>query len=110
MGRRELTYGASGLPSGLTVNTTTGLISGTPTAAGIFHSMVGASDTTGASASASFLWRCLNDAAQQWAFTPNGTLQHAGKCLDDTGYSTRNGTQVQIWTCTGQANQRWAKP
>ncbi|HNX04932.1 MAG TPA: MBG domain-containing protein [Opitutales bacterium] len=40
-------YWASGLPSGLTVNATTGLISGTPTAAGSFNATIAASNAFG---------------------------------------------------------------
>ncbi len=31
----------------------------------------------------------------------------AGKCLDVPNSSTANGTQLQIWDCSGQANQAW---
>ncbi|WP_328471576.1 endo-1,4-beta-xylanase [Streptomyces sp. NBC_00448] len=31
----------------------------------------------------------------------------AGKCLDVPNSSTTAGTQVQIWDCSGQANQSW---
>jgi Ricin-type beta-trefoil lectin domain len=34
----------------------------------------------------------------------------SGKCLDDTGWSTTWGTQVEIWDCTGNANQQWNLP
>jgi hypothetical protein len=30
-----------------------------------------------------------------------------GLCLDAAGYGTTNGTLLQMWTCTGAANQRW---
>ncbi|WP_406409051.1 ricin-type beta-trefoil lectin domain protein [Streptomyces halstedii] len=30
-----------------------------------------------------------------------------GKCLDATDHSAADGTPVQIWDCTGAANQRW---
>ena len=50
-----LTYGATGLPAGLSINAATGLISGTPTAAGTFSTMVTASNGNG-SDSASFTW------------------------------------------------------
>jgi hypothetical protein len=31
----------------------------------------------------------------------------SGKCLDVTGNVSTNGTQVEIWTCNGGANQAW---
>ena len=40
----ELGYGASGLPAGMTLDATTGLISGTPSATGNFNVVVAASD------------------------------------------------------------------
>jgi hypothetical protein len=51
-----LSYKATGLPPGLSVNTSTGLISGTPIAAGTSQATVTATDSTGPSGSASFTW------------------------------------------------------
>ena len=31
----------------------------------------------------------------------------SGRCLDDPASSTANGTQMEIWDCTGGANQQW---
>jgi hypothetical protein len=53
---QTLTYSATGLPAGLSINSSTGLISGTPTTAGTYSVTVTAKDTTGASGSASFTW------------------------------------------------------
>jgi hypothetical protein len=53
---QTLTYGASGLPPGLSINTATGLISGTPTTAGTYTVTITARDGTGASGSAGFTW------------------------------------------------------
>jgi len=53
---QTLTYSASGLPAGLSINSSTGLISGTPTTAGTSTVSVTATDTTGASGSTSFSW------------------------------------------------------
>ena len=53
---QTLTYSATGLPAGLSINSSSGLISGTPTTAGTSSVTVTATDTTGASGSASFTW------------------------------------------------------
>ncbi|MFI5973822.1 putative Ig domain-containing protein [Streptomyces sp. NPDC051452] len=51
-----LTYKASGLPAGLSVNSSTGLITGTASTAGTYQVTVTATDSTGASGSTSFTW------------------------------------------------------
>jgi len=53
---QTLTYGATGLPAGLTISSTTGLITGTPTTAGNSSVVVTVTDTTSATGSASFTW------------------------------------------------------
>ena len=53
---QTLTYAATGLPAGLSISSSTGLISGTPTAAGSDSVTVTATDGTGATGSASFTW------------------------------------------------------
>jgi poly(hydroxyalkanoate) depolymerase family esterase len=54
---QTLTYSASGLPAGLSISSSTGLISGTPTTATSGASVtVAAKDGTGASGSANFTW------------------------------------------------------
>jgi phosphatidylserine/phosphatidylglycerophosphate/cardiolipin synthase-like enzyme len=53
---QTLTYGATGLPAGLSISSGTGLITGTPTTAADDNVTVTATDTTGASGSASFAW------------------------------------------------------
>jgi hypothetical protein len=53
---QTLTYSATGLPAGLSISSSSGLVSGTPTSAGSSSVTVTAKDTTGASGSASFSW------------------------------------------------------
>ena len=53
---QTLTYSASGLPAGLSINSSSGLLSGIPTTATTSSVTVTATDTTGAKGSASFSW------------------------------------------------------
>jgi beta-glucosidase len=57
------------------------------------------------------LYTCNGTVAQVWEPQSDGALlnPNSGKCLDDTGYGG-SGTQVQIWSCTGNDNQSWLSP
>jgi hypothetical protein len=95
-----ITWRATGLPAGLSLNSETGLISGTLNTAATYTPTVIATDETGATKSVQFNW------------TVNAAVTGAikgdhGKCLDDFGGSTTNGNAVDIWTCNGTASQKW---
>jgi subtilase family serine protease len=83
---QTLTYSATGLPAGLSINSTTGLISGTPTTAGSSSVTVTAKDTTGATGSASFTWT-INSA----------TGCTAAQLLGNGGFETGS---ISPWTST----------
>lgn len=54
--------------------------------------------------SATFTWSGTQSGSSGSSGALAGT---GGKCLDATGNTGADGTPVQIWSCTGAANQRW---
>jgi hypothetical protein len=57
------------------------------------------------------LYDCNNTGAQVFIPESGGALYNpqSNKCLDDTNWGG-SGTQLQIWDCTGNANQQWNLP
>ncbi|MDX2680809.1 putative Ig domain-containing protein [Streptomyces sp. NY05-11A] len=82
-----LTYSASGLPTGLSISSSTGLISGTASTAGTYSVTVTASDSTGASGSASFTWTVS---------TSGGGTCTSAQLLGNPGFESGNTT----WTAS----------
>ncbi len=70
---QTLSYAATGLPAGLSINTSTGLISGTPTASGSSNVTVTVTDSTGASGTASFTWNITGGSGNTVTVTNPGT-------------------------------------
>ena len=95
-----LAWSETGLPAGLTINASTGTVTGTPTTAGTSGVTVTATDKTGAKKSVAFSWT-IN------AATGKPIKGDHGKCLDDFGGATTNGTKVDIWTCNNTVSQQW---
>jgi subtilase family serine protease len=84
---QTLTYSATGLPAGLSISSTTGLITGTPTTAGSNSVTATAKDTTGATGSASFTW----------TISSSGTGCTAAQLLGNPGFETGS---ISPWTST----------
>lgn len=89
-----LGYGASGLPPGLAINPTTGLISGTPTTSGIYNVVAAASDGVNSDV-AGFVWTVTQ--AQTFVLNPmpSPTAQLVGDAVTFTA------------TVTGGSNVRY---
>jgi hypothetical protein len=101
-GGHPLTWSATGLPSGLTIGSSSGLISGQITASpGSYSVTVSASDTKGAHSSVSFGWQVTADVGS--VVTDKGS----NLCLTDPNNSTVNGTPVEIETSTNASDQHW---
>ncbi|KPI22440.1 MULTISPECIES: M4 family metallopeptidase [unclassified Streptomyces] len=83
----SLTYAATGLPAGLSISSSTGLISGTPTTAGSSSTTVTVTDSTGATATASFTWTVSS--------TGGGSCT-ATQLLGNAGFESGNTT----WTAS----------
>ncbi|MFI0542490.1 M4 family metallopeptidase [Streptomyces sp. WSLK1-3] len=83
----SLTYTATGLPAGLSINGSTGLISGTPTTAGSSSTTVTVTDSTGATGTASFTWTVS---------TSGGGSCTSAQLLGNQGFESGNTT----WTAS----------
>jgi endo-1,4-beta-xylanase len=97
---QTLSYSAAGLPAGLTIGASTGLISGTPTTAANNNVTVTVKDTTGATGTAGFAWNISGSGGgggtchvtytrtNQWTGPPNGFT--AQVVIQNTGTATIN--------------------
>ncbi len=98
-------YAATGLPTGLSMSSS-GLITGWPSAPGTYDVTVYASDAFGGTGSMLFTWTVPAVADSGFA----GQLRQVGgtgKCLNDPSSGTANGTLVNLWSCDGHGNQQW---
>ena len=92
-----LTYTASGLPRGLSINRSTGLIGGTPNVtAGTFTSKVAVAYYAGWH-TITFGWRVSSPAGEMKGYD--------AKCLGDYSAKTTAGNKIVIWTCAAGTAQ-----
>ncbi|HZP53286.1 cellulose binding domain-containing protein [Actinocrinis sp.] len=98
-----LTFTAAGLPPGLSISSS-GLISGTPTAFGNFSVTVTATDSTGASGSASFTWTVTDATGNSVTVTnPGSQTGTIGTPISGLQLQATDSTpgQTLIYTATG---------
>ncbi len=98
---QTLTYSATGLPAGLSINSSSGLISGTPTTAGTSNVTVTARDGTGAAGSASFGWTVSSSGSG--CGTANLALNQP-----TTASSTQSASFPAAAATDGNAGTRWS--
>ncbi|MFH9431837.1 M4 family metallopeptidase [Streptomyces sp. NPDC017615] len=92
-----LSYSATGLPAGLSINASTGLISGTPTTAGSSSTTVTVTDSTGKTGTAAFSWTV---SATGGGCSATQLLANPGFESGNTGWTASSGV---ITSDSGQA-------
>jgi len=92
-GTPPYTWSASGLPPGLSISSSSGLISGTPTTAGSYSVTVTARDTANVSGSTSF----------SWTINTTGGCTGAGQKLVNPGFESGS----TGWTATSGVIGQW---
>lgn len=92
-----LSYSASGLPAGLSIDAGTGTITGTPTTIGQGTAFVIANDASGARGAAAFTW----------------TVHHgpitgpSSNCVDHYRGGANGSTSIVVWPCNNGGTQLW---
>jgi O-glycosyl hydrolase len=94
---QTLSYSATGLPAGLSISSSTGVISGTPTTAGTSTVTVTATDTTGASGSATFAW-AVTGPAGACTVTYSTVSQWTGGFVANVTVANPGSSPVSGWT------------
>ncbi|MDT5039160.1 MAG: hypothetical protein QOE51_145 [Actinoplanes sp.] len=87
---QALSYSATGLPAGLSLDSATGMISGTTTTGQATTVTFTVTGSSGGTASTTFLWQVADGAI-------TGVN---GLCLDDRDTSTASNNPIQLWYCS----------
>jgi len=105
-----LAFSATGLPAGLSISRSSGVISGRLPAARLSDAAVRvtAADPSGARDTVSF--RIVGVRSLTGAYRAGRgevALNLGGLCLDDRGHRARTGNPVQVWRCRNDRAQWW---
>ncbi|WP_344920789.1 putative Ig domain-containing protein [Plantactinospora mayteni] len=100
-GTAPYSWSASGLPTGLSINSSTGSISGTPTAAGTYSVTVTATDSSSPT-------RATGRTAYQWTVMPGLAVSNPGNQTSGVGtaispvsHTASEGTAPYSWSASG---------
>jgi len=97
-----LTWSANGtLPAGLSINATTGVISGTPTTAGTTSTTVTATDTDGFTGSTTFAWTIHNAVTVANPGTHNDVVGTAVTPFTPSATDSSSTATISSWSATG---------
>jgi Ricin-type beta-trefoil lectin domain/Putative Ig domain len=105
-----LAFSATGLPAGLSISPSRGVISGTLPAARPTDAVVRVTvaDPSGARGTVSFRIVGVRSLTGAYRGGQGEVSLDAGRlCLDDRGRRARTGTPVQVWRCLNDLAQRW---
>ncbi|WP_395745181.1 Ig-like domain-containing protein [Prosthecobacter sp.] len=113
-----ITFGATGLPTGLSISSTSGVISGSTTAAGTFNVTISAADGISTPATASFTWivsagltlQPLTAAPQATGSALTFTAQSANGLNPRYKWNFGDGTPETAWLTTTNITHTYAGP
>jgi Putative Ig domain/Ricin-type beta-trefoil lectin domain len=111
---KTLAYSATGLPAGVEINASSGLISGKLSSAAATSTVtVTATDGTGAKGSVTFHIVAVANLRSGLHRVAGPVTLHTSEsnrtnmCMYDAGNSGANGAKVEVWKCDGQPAERW---
>lgn len=100
-GGNSVNFGATGLPVGLSINSSTGTISGTPTTAGTSSVTVTVTDSQALSASTAFPWTVTNTVTVAGHADQNSVSGTAIGPLGNSATDSSSTATIASWSATG---------
>ncbi len=99
-GGNSVTFSATGLPTGLSINSSSGAITGTPSAGGSFSPTITATDSEGLTAQASFTWTITNTVSVTNPGSQSSVTGSAITALTNSATDSQSGATL-TWSATG---------